>query len=214
MIYLQGLKISFLEVTLKHLERYYKAALQVEITEGLLWYQKAHDVMRLLADKYKIPIDVSIAVCSALSPRCIWEQNIKDAENVFKYHIGKRKGNVSVTTYGQNLRKALNILESNNSQVFSAPKTSNFFQNILDPTDNNYVTIDGHAINAYYGKPGKVKNKYFTPKHYERIARAYKKLAAKYNLLPCQIQAIIWLSFKRIHNIKVNWRFYQQELPF
>jgi len=199
---------------MKHLEHYYQAAIEIEIQEGLQWYGKAHNVIRALADKYKLPVDVCIAVCSALSPRCIWEQNIVDAEKVFKYHVGKRKGSVSVTTYPQNLKKALNILESNNSQVFTALKTSNFFQNILNPSDCNYVTVDGHAINAYYGKVGSVKNKYFTPKHYNRIAKAYKKLAAKYNLLPCQIQAIIWLSFKRINNIKVNWRFYQQELPF
>ena len=160
---------------------------------------------------------VVCSVISALSPRCIWETNLKDAENLFKSHCNGRKYHaVKVTTYGHNKQKAINLLKGiiNPDTCFVTPKTSNFYNNILNPESNDHITIDGHSINVFFGHVGSVKAKYFTKKYYYRIAKVYMKVADKHGLKPHQIQAITWMSFKRINNIKVNWRYYQQELPF
>jgi hypothetical protein len=203
---------------MNNLEKIFKQAIPVEIENGKKWYQEANDTLKELSVKYNLKPEIVFAVCSALSPRCIWNQNIIDTENVLnwfttKYH-GVNRNLPKVTTYGQNLRKAIDILKTENTDVFVSRKTFNFFNNILNPENTDYVTIDGHGINAYYNKLGIVENKHFTPRYYDRIAKAYIKGANKYGLLPCQFQAIIWLTFKRIHNIKVNWREYQINLPF
>jgi hypothetical protein len=198
-----------------NIEKYYLKAIPIEIESGKNWYSNSKDKICKIADKYNIRHEIAIAVCSALSPRCIWESNIKDMESLLSWYSDKKKKNYpKVTTYNSNKMKAISILENENTNVFNTAKTFNFFQNLLNPDNPDYVTIDGHGINIYYGKTGMVKNKHFTDKYYYRIAKAYKKVAKKYNLLPNQLQAIVWLSFKRIHNIKVNWRYYQTELPF
>jgi hypothetical protein len=201
-----------------NLEKIFNQALPVEIENGKKWYSDANNTLKELSVKYNISPEIVFAVCSALSPRCIWNQNIIDTENVLnwfttKYH-GINRNLPKVTTYGRNLQKAIDILKTENTDVFISRKTFNFFNNILNPDNPEYVTIDGHGINAYYNKLGIVENKHFTPKYYDKIANSYKNIAKKYALLPCQFQAIIWLCFKRIHNIKVNWREYQINLPF
>lgn len=203
---------------LNNLEKIFNQALPVEIENGKKWYPDAKDTLNSLAIKYNLSPEIVIAVCSALSPRCVWNQNIQDTERVLIWFTTKYKSInrnfPKVTTYSQNLRKAIGILKTNNTDVFISRKTYNFFNNIFNPDSPDYVTIDGHSINAYYNRLGVVENKHFTPKYYDKIAKVYKKIAKKYSLLPCQFQAIIWLTFKRIHNIRVNWRKYQINLPF
>ena len=201
---------------MKNIERYFKLANETEIENGLNWYSNSHNCISEIADIYGIEHEIAYAVTSALSPRCTWENNLKDLERVLQWHTSFNKKSYlpSVTTYKGNVRKAINILQSKNTNVFRTPKTFNFFHNLLNPKSNEYITIDGHSINVYYGRVGMVKNKHFTKKYYNRIATAYRRVAQKYNMLPCQMQAITWLAFKRTHNIRVNWRYYQENLPF
>jgi hypothetical protein len=203
---------------MRNLETLYSKAVTVEIENGLTWYNDANATLKALAEKYHVEPILVYAVCSALSPRCTWQINIADTETVLSWHGKLKSSRVNsypkVTTYNQNRNKAINILNTGNPHVFTACKTLSFFHNLYNPDSSEHVTIDGHAINAYYGKLGKVKNKYFTPKHYSRIAKAYIKGAKLHGILPNQYQAIIWVVFKRIHNIRVNWRDYQCTLPF
>jgi hypothetical protein len=201
---------------MKNIEKYFSLANDTEVKNGLSWYSNSHNCISEIADKYGIEHEIAYAVTSALSPRCIWETNLKDLEKVLEWHtsFSKKSYLPIVTTYVHNLKKAINTLQSKNTNVFKTCKTFNFFNNLLNPESGDYVTIDGHSINIYYGKTGMVKHKHFTKKYYNRIAMAYRKVAKKYNILPCQMQAITWLAFKRIHNIRVNWRYYQGDLPF
>jgi len=205
-----------------NLIKIFNQANSYEVEKGLTWYSDVNQTLIELAKKYGVKPEIAHAVCSALSPRCIWNQNLIDTEKVLRWYKDKKslkqgivnKTLPSVTTYKRNLKKAIDILKTGNVEVFKTCKTFNFFKNISEPFNNDYVTVDGHAINAYYNKLGIVENKHFTPKYYNEIATKYKKGAKKFNILACQFQAIIWLTFKRIHNIKVNWREYQTNLPF
>lgn len=200
---------------MKHIEKIFKQANNIEIENGLNWYRSAREDITFIADKYNISHEIAIAVTSALSPRCIWENNLKDLEKVLLWHnktknsIDNRDTLPKVTTYKQNLKKAIFILQTGITDVFKTCKTYNFYNNLLNPDDNNFITIDGHSINIYYGKLGIVENKHFTKKYYNKIANVYRKVSKKHNLLVNQLQAITWLTFKRIYNIKVNWRYYQ-----
>lgn len=204
---------------MKNLVKILIQANTIEIENGLNWYKLARDELMKLAIKYNVNENLVYAVCSALSPRTTWQKNLNDTESVLKWYnnngnVLNKKSYPTVTTYKQNLYKAIRILFSKNTDVFSTCKTFNFYHNIMAPDNEDYITIDGHMINAYYGRLGKVLNKHFTPKYYNRIAKQYIKLAKLCNIKPCQLQAIIWLAFKRINNIKVNWRDYQTNLPF
>src|SRR5687767_1063386 len=105
---------------IKKAYKYAKA--QNLIHEGQNWYIEAHNFAFILSQTYQINLDKVCAVISALSPAVSWDQNKKDAkalcqlfdlnlhnENVYQYH--------NFSTYGQNVQKAVNILNSDKSPI-------------------------------------------------------------------------------------------------
>ena len=118
-------------------------------TEGLNWYTEGHMFCKGLADTHKLPLEVVCGVLSALSPGTNWERNKLETITLIK---GARlnKGGFKFTTYGQNVIKAAEILEGirNPYKAFSmltGAKTYNFFYNLLEPSNPNYLTVDRHA---------------------------------------------------------------------
>ncbi len=199
----------------KHILRYYELANSAEVEFGLRWYQEAHEQAVKLSKVYRIPVEIICAVIAGLSPRCVWEGNLLNAEKMLKAHIGHRRlDSFTVTTYGTNKRKAWAILRTGDVELLSGLKVKSFYDNILHPETSKGVTIDGHAVNIFFGKVGVVKNKHFQPAWYEKIAKVYVKISMKLGLKPLELQAITWLCYKRVHGIRCNWRLYQQELPF
>jgi len=112
------------------------------------------------------------------------------------------------------IAKAWNILEGRpiTNNLSKAHKVRNFYNNIIDPSDAESVTIDTHAIAAAYlaplagndievlhnfgaaaGKgevsPGTAAGVLGT---YYIAADAYRKAAQKVGLLPRELQSIIW----------------------
>lgn len=180
--------------------------------EGLNWYATAHNFCVQLSTKYETPLNKVCAIMSALSPATNYEQNKKDTENFLKVQKGIIKG-YKCTTYGQNVEKAKEIYASaidpiNFFSMKTGPKTYNFYLNVLNPKDATAVTIDRHAYAIATGKKysglGKVA--------YEKIARKYSLAAKKLNLLPLELQAILWVDYriKEVNKFKV----YEIEAPF
>ena len=118
-----------------------------------------------------------------------------------------------------------NLMECIKENIIICKSVKQFIEYLKIPYEYNldYSLFKGYKtiprLTLSYGclnrcKFCTVENKHFTPKYYDKIANSYKRIAKKFGLLPNQFQAIIWLTFKRIHNIKVNWREYQTNLPF
>lgn len=178
---------------------------------GLSWYDDANEFCTKVAEKYSLPIDKVCAVVSALSPATNWEQNKKDSVNLIEAFLGVSKRKFKFTTYGQNVVKAQSILEetARNSETFfslkTGAKTFNFYHNILNPEDANYVTIDRHAYRIATG------NEYvrITPKQYRLIAEHYKKAAKKLGITPARLQAALWVDYRRKQSIS-----YTEFVPF
>lgn len=168
---------------------------QVNSSKG--WYKKASNFANYLSQKYYVSYDKVCGVIAALSPACNWEQNKKDAETLLTVFVtDANTTDFSFSTYGQNVVKALNILRSdkNPESFFSlktGAKTLNFYQNILNPSNPEFVTIDRHAVAIYEGRKnsGSVQ---LTPKRYGKIAADYIETARQLNLLPNELQAILW----------------------
>jgi len=68
-------------------------------------------------------------------------------------------------------------------------KIQNFFMNLYQPLDPNYVTIDRHAARACG------ENKKVSPKIYKEIAHSYKEVAEELRMLPNQLQAMVWCKY-------------------
>lgn len=169
-------------------------------------YFRYRDICAEIAKNHNSTLKVVAAVFSALSPNNDYIGNVRDAISVMAFRCG-RIDQPKVHTYRQNLNKALEIAfgRLDPMHAFPALKTKNFFRNILDPEDPEWVTIDGHMINAFrMDKKANVKGLKFNDKQYEEIKECVIELAMVEKLLPNQFQAICWVSWKAMNGRKYS----------
>ena len=152
---------------------------------ALSWYERAHNECLLLSQVFEIPLNKVVGVVSALSPNNKWNQNLKDAWNFLDAPSIQTK----VCTFKNQRRKALDILDSDGSDesilgILKGAKTSNFYKNIRYYRDSQAVTVDTWAYRSVGLKPS-VKN-------FKATELAYKNVAKELNLMPHQVQAVVW----------------------
>jgi hypothetical protein len=155
--------------------------------QGLNWYKDIHDYCRLVSDMYSIELWKVCAILSALSPNNRFYRNVIDVISLIKH-----KGNAKVCTYNSNKQKALKCLEANSFdeclKLFKGRKTLSFFLNIYKPLSNDRVTIDVWMI-RYFDIKGSL-----TDKKYRQAETIVKQCADKLNMLPHQLQALLWIA--------------------
>ena len=170
------------------------------IEEGKQWYQIAHEHAEEIAWTWNIIVPDAVAVIALLSPGVTWSTNIKDANNLIgMWRSGGQSAvvNTRISTYGQFKHRAYLVLEGIDEfqETPTNKKTWAFYNNILNPHKDAYVTIDRHAYKALVGAKysGGVR---ISRKRYEAAARAYRDTAEHIGLKAHQLQAIIWLQYK------------------
>lgn len=169
---------------------------------GLSWYAGANDFVNKVAANYSLPVDRVAAVVSTLSPGTNWEQNKKDSINLIESMSGNRR-KFKFTTYGQNVVKAFRILDENAipESYFSlktGPKTLNFFYNLWQPDNPDFVTIDRHAYTVATGE----QYIRLTVKQYRDVAEHYMRAAKRLDILPNQLQSTLWVDYRKKQDIK------------
>ena len=182
----------------------FEEATPQEVITGMDWYHEAHELACSLRDEFGVSLDVAAGVIAALSPRSKWERNMADARKVIAtFCQGRDPMDVPVGTFNRNKEKAVGILMAGTRHgVLSGPKVCAFADNIEDP-HSAAVTVDSHAYNAWIGERA-ISNgsgPRVTPKRFREAAGDYRKVAQLYDITPAQAQAIIWLTWKRIHGI-------------
>lgn len=190
---------------------YYGATVQ-ERVDGLSWYRAAHTIAVKLSERYHVTIGVAAGVIAALSPRNNWTRNVTDAENMIAAAYHKLPyASVKVCTFGRNKQKSIDILEGVPVRdVLTGNKTLAFWQNICDPDSlDGTVCVDGHAYSIWSGvRTVLAKTPNLTGKLYATIAADYVTASLHINaytdeyVLPCDVQAITWCSFRATHGIK------------
>ena len=175
-----------------------------EVIQGMGWYEQARAMARRLADRYGLSLDVVAGVIAALSPRSRWERNVVDAESLIAaYTVGEDPMAVPVTTFHRNKECAIRVLEVGTRHgVLSGFKVCSFADNIENPSGDP-ITVDSHSYNAWIGHRAisSGNGPRVTPKRYLECAEGYSKVADLYGIRPSQAQAIIWLAWKRIHQL-------------
>jgi len=194
-------------ITTKNIIAIYKLANPSEIKHGMTWYLNALTDCKKIAEQLKLPTHIVVGVVSALSPNNQWERNILNAHDLCKAFIdGQDMDSLKVSTYHTMKRKAWHILENMPTYdetivILNGKKIVSFFRNIMgDETD---ITIDGHARNIYYNdRQGlTTPNTSIRKLEYIDIQKAYKRASKKLGLKAYELQAITWVTWKRIHNI-------------
>jgi len=182
-----------------------------EVQLGVDWYPSAFAIASRMGCRHAVSTLTAAGVIAALSPNNKWERNIKDAENVIMaYRHGTDEDVMAVRccTYTKMQEKALKVLNSATpiEEVLNGPKIIEFYHCITgDETD---VCIDGHAYSVWFGERLTMKEvPSIGKKLRERIKQDYKDATAfinddlAENYLPSQIQAITWVTHKRIYNV-------------
>ena len=187
----------------KNIIKIFESATEEEYTAGLNWFNGARDIANKMAIDFNIPIKKVAAIISILSPAVKWESNILDARNLLQGWSENKQDAVKTTGYGHNKAKAIRVLEYKDDN-FKFPisagsfKTLCFYENIVDPSSLR-ATIDRHAAKVYYGakRSGRIN---LSGKKYLMIEKSFINTSEYLNLLPCQLQAITWVAYKRLVN--------------
>ena len=186
----------------------YQAANESDRNEGLFWYAQAHEQAELLSARYGITVEQSAGVIAAISPGLQWGLNVLQAEQLIKAHL-EGTAIPMIGVYGKgNIHKAIAILSGTaplDALPITGPKVRAFYSCILDPKSSLEVCIDRHAkclaLNESATKNGYASNDanaIVTRAEYPYYVWHYRKLAERLGLIPHQLQAIVWIAWRRL----------------
>ena len=209
-----------LSVNAREIVAKFQLATSQEVQLGVDWYRSALNIAGRIADRYHLPIETVAGVIAALSPNNRWERNIIDAEAMIKcWSAGGTDEDilaVKVCTYTKMQEKALAILRFGDiltnaspsiTAILNGPKIIEFFNCITNPMLND-VCIDGHAYSVWFGQRLTMKQvPNIGKKLRQQIKTDYVDACTFINeelnesFTPADIQAITWVTHKRIHNV-------------
>lgn len=195
---------------ISNLEKLWNQRDAVDHAEGLLAYRRYRKVMVSFADRYCFPLKDTVSAFVALSPNSDYYGNLRSLATVMNgVANGAPVDQITVSTYNACRDRAYKYLtgESDFLKTVKGLKTRSFRDNILRPNTSKEVTVDGHMIAAWRGKSltmreaaRLMKNK----RQYFEIRDGIAELAENNNVAPCQCQAILWLTRKRVNTIKYS----------
>lgn len=190
-----------------NLRQWFARADCIDIAEGVLAYPRYHQVMTDFSQCYDVPKERVVAAFVALSPNNDYYGNLRSLASVLHgVRTGKDWDKIVVSTYGHCKTRALQYVVGSLDFLTTARghKIKNFYHNIITPTDNRYVTIDGHMSSIWNGKIQTMKEAIIKPHQYRVIADAVKLCAFEQFLLPNQYQAILWFTRKRVLRVRYD----------
>jgi len=216
-------RLKNIDLQVKNILKIYNQSTDNEIVSGKVWYKQANELSRLMAVKYNLTHIQTAGIIAALSPGTNWNQNIIDSNNLCSLlTAGKDIHSIVCTTYNQNKLKAHQIwlnfdLSKNDTFVIllgaskKVNKTSSFFLNIINPELSDNVTIDRHSFRVNLGLI-ELPQIALTECRYKLMEQAYKKASNQLDISAIELQAVTWLTFRRLNNIIRDKQF--ETVPF
>lgn len=178
--------------------RTYSNATAEEIDNGLRWYATAHDEAKRLHENIRI----GAAVIAAVSPGLRWERNIEAAERI----LASRTLNGLGVRWYDGVKKAKRVMRGDNPDVvLKGNKVRAFYACIVNPNQSLHCCVDGHAYAIWAGRRinlTEVPN--ITDKLYRRIEADYAAVAKTISIKTHQLQAITWLTWRRLHGVELK----------
>lgn len=163
--------------------------LEADQPQGRDWYQTAHDLAEIVGHG---DVRKGAGLIAVLSQNTGWDRTVNLANSCAG---GACAGHMSAV-----LDKVAAILAGTDPAdvLPEGKKTMHFFRNILDPTDPVPVTIDRHAhdiaVGERYGNGARGLN---SLKRYAILAEAYRVAADRLGELPCVVQAVTWVYWRK-----------------
>ena len=194
------------KIAVKNIKAMFAASNQTQIDAGMAWYQNAQDQAQAIAIKHDMPVYIVVAVIAALSPNNKWARNLQNADDLIAGFIaGDAIETIKVSTYHKMKAKAWAILQDipdydMAKTMLNGQKITSFFMDIMGEFN---VTIDGHARNiAYNERVGLTDDRTnIGVREYRALQEAYYDAARDLGLMPYQLQAITWTTWRELHGI-------------
>lgn len=166
---------------------------------GRYFYHDAHHYCWMMVGRYGYPLRTVAGVVAALSPNNSWSSNKRSAEAVL---AGNDNG---VRSYRRDLIRALWIMAGADPDVVlnpeTSPKTNAFFQLLNAGWSATHVCIDGHMANIIRGTLLPMKGMQLKRSHYDEYAELIRAAAAKLGIMPCVLQATLWIAWRAGLNV-------------
>ena len=179
------------------LQMYHLASVE-DHESGRSWYDRANRFCETLANSYDRTLADVAGIMSVLSPATSFEQNVIDTINVIA-----ENDHETVSTYGPQYAKALDIRDwgIQPAEVVGQNKTAAFWHNIVNYTSPGRVTVDRHSARVAVDVNMTAEDSYYyinTPAKYKVLETAYKTAAEHLDVLPHVLQAITWITYRRL----------------
>lgn len=195
--------------TVNNILKYYNLSTDLQKSNGLKWYKEAYNFCLGISNKTGLEVYRIIGVLAALSPQCSWDRN---KEITYLFCVNKIDTGLHTS---QQINKAYASLSANNpDEIFNlltkeGIKTSCFYWNILlHGMNTGKATIDRHAIGISIQDPTNTApltdSLQMTKKQYDFFVTCYCKAAKKVNLLPQDLQAITWLTYRELRELPID----------
>ena len=192
-----------------NLLRYYNLATEKEIEDGKNWYKEANEFCRQLASEYNLELWKVAGIVASLSPQTSWDLNRRFARQFIS-----QRGRAFIANRDRTI-KAKNIYKATDPGLVDtllattpngALKTRAFFKNIMLPEFDDTITIDRHHLAVSLLRPERLRplgdhESKMTHVQYRFLTDACVYAARKVNLLPNQLQGILWLVCRRLRGL-------------
>ncbi len=192
----------------RNIKAIHALASAAEVADGMAWYGIAKSIATVIAGDYGIHEAEAIGVLAALSPRNKWSRNVVDCEALVSAYVAggaDQALETKVCTFGANKAKAVRILDAgvitdaDVVAILSGPKLSEFYNCIRGISD---VCIDGHAWCIWQGSRVTLADvPRISVKLRKEIKADYAQAAADLGLRASELQAITWVTWRRIHGV-------------
>lgn len=204
------------------LREWYERADETDRRDGAAAYWTYFNVISRFASHYGFRFSHTLAAFVALSPNSDYWGNLRSLAGVLAAaRAGDPVETVTVSTYNHCRDRAYSYALGTVDfmSTVKGQKIRSFYQNIFDPQNPQPVTIDGHMYCAWLGVDRPMKEAIVPRNQYEDVAADFRAVAGQCGLLPNQLQAIIWLTRKRINRIMFTaqydlFRDHMDVLPF
>jgi len=175
------------------------------------WYFEANAFARELAAKHNVSMEIAAGVISAVSPRMPWLRNKKVADAILAEF--RNYSDLSAMDAAKSIGMALSVnvcmavriaRGESIATTLTGIKRRSFFNNIVDPTNSDSVTVDTWMLMAFVNTTGTDKKtalKYIeaceksldgTGAGYYVISDSVRQVAKRMDLKPHQVQALYW----------------------
>ena len=191
----------------RNIRHVFSLALASEISAGLTWYPRAHAIICDWAETFERSIANVACVTAALSPQVEWKRNLVIVADILSGNPPSISG--SIPSFVRIAERIRDDRATDTASYFKVGcKVRSFAVNLAGSYDT--VTVDTHGAQIAAGSP-LANLRVDRWALYEPVASAYVDVARELQLEPAHLQAITWLTWKRLYpvgqkrHIRRNW---------